>query len=53
MDDPGPAGLTVRAAVAADLPALDEAIPTGRNDVHRAFLAHQSAGAAAMKKTFR
>jgi GNAT superfamily N-acetyltransferase len=38
------AGLTVRVADDADLPALDLALPTGRNDVHRAFLARQATG---------
>lgn len=46
MDDAGPAGLTVRLADDADLPVLDRAVPTGRNDVHRAFLARQAAGDA-------
>ncbi len=38
------AGVTVRVAEDADLPALDHALPTGRNDVHRAFLARQVTG---------
>ena len=38
------AGLTVRVAEDADLPALDLALPTGRNEVHRAFLARQATG---------
>ena len=38
------ARLTVRTAEDADLPALDRALPTGRNDVHRAFLAAQATG---------
>ena len=38
------ARLTVRVAEDADLPALDRALPTGRNDVHRAFLARQATG---------
>ena len=38
------ARLTVRVAEDADLPALDRALPTGRNDVHRAFLARQASG---------
>jgi hypothetical protein len=38
------ARLTVRVAAVADLPALDRAVPTGRNDVHRAFLARQATG---------
>lgn len=38
------ARLTVRVAADADLPALDRGLPTGRNDVHRAFLARQAAG---------
>jgi ribosomal protein S18 acetylase RimI-like enzyme len=46
VDNPRPPELTVRAALDSDLPALDRAIPTGRNDVHRAFLARQEAGDA-------
>ena len=38
------AGVTVRMAEDADLPHLDRALPTGRNDVHRAFLARQVTG---------
>jgi GNAT superfamily N-acetyltransferase len=38
------APLTVRVAEDGDLPALDRALPTGRNDVHRAFLARQASG---------
>ena len=38
------AGLTVRVAEDADLPALDRWLPTGRNDAHRAFLVRQAAG---------
>jgi GNAT superfamily N-acetyltransferase len=38
------ARLTVRVAADADLPALDRSLPTGRNDVHRAFLGRQAAG---------
>ena len=38
------ARLSVRVAEDADLPALDRALPTGRNDVHRAFLARQATG---------
>ncbi|HEY6747536.1 MAG TPA: GNAT family N-acetyltransferase [Mycobacteriales bacterium] len=39
--------LTVRVAGPADLPELDAALPTGRNDVHAAFLRRQEAGDAA------
>lgn len=39
--------LTVRVAAPADLPELDAAIPTGRNDVHAAFLRRQETGDAA------
>ena len=39
--------LTVRVATPADLPELDTAIPTRRNDVHAAFLRRQAAGDAA------
>jgi GNAT superfamily N-acetyltransferase len=38
------ARLIVRVAEEADVPALDRALPTGRNDVHRAFLARQATG---------
>jgi ribosomal protein S18 acetylase RimI-like enzyme len=38
------AGVTVRVAADDDLPALDRGLPTGRNDVHRAFLTRQGAG---------
>jgi ribosomal protein S18 acetylase RimI-like enzyme len=37
---------TVRPARRADLPALDAALPTGRNDVHAGFLARQDEGLA-------
>jgi ribosomal protein S18 acetylase RimI-like enzyme len=45
-DRPGGPATSVRLGTAADLPALDRAIPTGRNDVHRSFLARQEAGDA-------
>lgn len=45
--------ITVRTATAADLPALDRAIPTGRNDVHRAFLAQQETGDASYVVAWR
>jgi ribosomal protein S18 acetylase RimI-like enzyme len=38
--------VVVRVAADADLPVLDRAIPTGRNDMHRAFLTRQAAGEA-------
>ena len=38
------ARLIVRVAEDADLPALDRALPTGRNDVHRGFPARQASG---------
>jgi ribosomal protein S18 acetylase RimI-like enzyme len=38
--------VVVRVAVPEDLPVLDRAIPTGRNDVHREFLRRQAAGDA-------
>lgn len=44
---------SVRLATADDLPALDQAIPTGRNDVHRAFLARQEAGDASYLVAWR
>jgi ribosomal protein S18 acetylase RimI-like enzyme len=44
---------TVRIADAGDLPALDRAIPTGRNDVHRAFLSKQEAGEASYLVAWR
>jgi GNAT superfamily N-acetyltransferase len=47
------APLTVRVAEDADLPALDRALPTGRNDVHRAFLARQAAGEASYLVAWR
>jgi ribosomal protein S18 acetylase RimI-like enzyme len=39
--------------VRADLAALDRAIPTGRNDVHRAFLDRQEAGDASYVVAWR
>jgi ribosomal protein S18 acetylase RimI-like enzyme len=47
------ARLTVRVAQDADLPALDRALPTGRNDVHRAFLARQASGEATYLTAWR
>jgi hypothetical protein len=40
------APLTVRVATDADLPTLDRAMQTGRNDTHRAFLARDAADEA-------
>lgn len=39
-------GVVVRTAVPAELPVLDRELPSGRNDVHAAFLARQAAGDA-------
>jgi ribosomal protein S18 acetylase RimI-like enzyme len=47
------APLTVRVAEEADLPALDRALPTGRNDVHRAFLARQATGEVSYLSAWR
>jgi hypothetical protein len=35
---------SVRVATPNDLPLLDRAMPSGRNDIHRGFLAGQEAG---------
>jgi ribosomal protein S18 acetylase RimI-like enzyme len=53
VDQPGGPATSVRLGTAADLPALDRAIPTGRNDVHRAFLARQEAGEASYLVAWR
>ena len=45
--------VTVRVAQAADLAALDLAIPSGRNDVHRSFLARQAQGHASYLVAWR
>ena len=45
--------LSVRTATAADLPVLDRVLPTGRNDIHRAFLARQRAGDASYLVAWR
>jgi hypothetical protein len=47
------APLTVRVAEEADLPALDGALRTGRNDVHRAFLARQATGEVSYLSAWR
>lgn len=39
-------GITVRMATRADLAVLDRELPSGRNDVHAAFLARQDAAQA-------
>lgn len=52
-DEPGGPATSVRLGTAADLPALDRAIPTGRNDVHRAFLTRQEAGDASYLVVWR
>ena len=46
MEDTRSARLTVRVADPDELAVLDAAIPTGRNDVHAAFLRRQEAGDA-------
>jgi ribosomal protein S18 acetylase RimI-like enzyme len=38
--------VTIRPAAETDLPVLDRSIPTGANDVHRAFLRRQATGDA-------
>jgi GNAT superfamily N-acetyltransferase len=43
----------VRVATTGDLPVLDRALPSGRNDVHRAFLARQEAGDASYLVAWR
>jgi ribosomal protein S18 acetylase RimI-like enzyme len=53
MDEAGPAALTVRLAADADLPVLDRAIPTGRNDMHAAALRRQAAGAGSYLVAWR
>jgi ribosomal protein S18 acetylase RimI-like enzyme len=47
------APLTVRVAEEADLAALDLAVPSGRNDVHRGFLARQAVGDASYLVAWR